>query len=146
MYEKEKYEAMIFLTMTREQRMTHFGFDTQNDLADKIGVKPKLISEWKANPKFKKQLERMQISLVKDDVADIIDALKRRGIVDGDVSALKELSKIAGISIERTQEVGSDDIQYAIQTVIEAANEVLHAHPALLAEFVSVLEKKLGEV
>lgn len=147
MYENEKYQTMVFLTMNKQQRIEHFGFHTQNDLAEYLNLPyPKLISEWKAHPKFNKDLEKMQVSLVKDDIVDVIDALKVRGIKDGDVSALKELVKIAGLSIERTQNISNDDVQYVIQAVIETAKQVLHTHPDLLHLFASELEKKIGEL
>lgn len=147
MYEREQEEAIQFLSLSKEERLEHWGFYTQEDLAIHLGLPhTNLISKWKANPKFTRKLENS----LKSGFRDLIPAAKRRlaerGIEDGDVTALNSILKNAGFTVDRVESITDSDIHFVIQTVIEITNEVLEKHPDLLTSFQTKLEEKLGDL
>lgn len=146
MYEKEKYDFQRFLNMDMDERIEFFGYHKQTDFAKGYGLKDKQLSEWKANPKFKKEVEKLYHEGFKDIIPSARKRLAQRGIEDGDVAALKEIMKITGMSIERTQQVSNEDISEVVQVITEIVQRVLSKHPELFMDFVRELEKKLGEM
>jgi hypothetical protein len=139
-YTKEQYEFAVFLSLSREERLEQFGYYTQRDfaLAYKLPHE-KILSEWKARGKFKKMYERMIKDGFNDILADAKNALVRRGVEDGDVSALKEIFKIAEISKEKLEIISSEKIQDTLAKVVE----VIQRHvkdPKILNAIASELE------
>lgn len=136
-----------FLNMTEEEKLDQFGFNTQREFAAKYNLPhEKLLSEWKANTKFQHKRQKAFMRSFGDILPAARKTLRSRAVEDGDVNALKEVFKIAGVSIERVEQVSNDDIQEVVATVIEVMNEVLDGQQELKALFVKKLEDKLGDM
>lgn len=147
MYEREQERFAIFLNLTKPERRDMFGYDTQREFAkDHELPHEKILSEWKRNPKFKKKKREIFMNDFEDILPEAKASLRRRAVDDGDVNALKEIFKISGLSVERIEQVSSNDVMFVIETVSKILKDKLTSQPALLNEIAKELEEQLGEL
>ena len=145
-YEKEKEIFALFSVLTKQQKLEKFGFCTQRDFCAHYKIPhEKYLSEWKREKKFKKIQKTYFMDKVNDILPAALETLKVRGVDDGDVGALKEIMKIAGVSIERVEQVSSEDIDDLIDAVKSTVIDVLGFDAELQKKFMETLKEKLGE-
>lgn len=141
-YEKEKYEFAVFCTMTKIERMEHYGFEKDKDFAAHYGIPfAKTLSEWKRTPTFKKIHRELLLDRMGKRLPDAINSFERRAIEDGDVTALKELFKIVELSKDKLEIVSSDDIKILLEQIVEILQEELKDTPELLNRIAERIEK-----
>lgn len=145
-YAAEREMFAHYLSLTKDEQLTVFGFNTQKEFAKHYKIPfEKLLSEWKRDPKFKKLHQEKVFESFKDVLPQARVTITRRAIEDGDVNALKEIFKIAGISIERIEHITDNDVEFVLNTISEILKDVLEDYPTLLSIIVEKLEEKLGD-
>lgn len=131
-YEKEMHDFALFLNMTKEDKIQHFGYHTQGEFAKAYGLPhQKILSEWKSKPKFQKLQKNMFVDTVKDILPDVKKTLARRGIEDGDVNALKELLKLGGHH-DKLEVVSDSEIEDVIINIVSILENHLKEQPKIL--------------
>lgn len=119
-YSELQAKFMAWMVMTDEEKVSIYGDTKQGTFAKAHGLPhEKLLSEWKAKPKFQKAYRDAFVDTFKKELPKARNTLMDRAIKDGDVGALKEVFKIAGLSVERVESVSSSDLQDFAGSVIE---------------------------
>lgn len=90
--------------MPKNVREEKTGVKTQKEFAEKVDVSPTTLSNWKKEPGFMNDVERLRRDHLDEKLSDVYQALIRRA-KEGDVRAIKTALKQAG----RYQEDLSED-------------------------------------
>ncbi|WP_232696165.1 phBC6A51 family helix-turn-helix protein [Brevibacillus daliensis] len=93
----EQYLAIGYLAQPKRAGMT------MEEVANECGVARKTIYEWKKLPHFDAELKRQIQLSVSDRVPDVIDAMVRTSVSEGNAAAAKLILQVAGMLTDKVE-------------------------------------------
>ena len=137
-------EFILFKTMTQSEKIEKYGYSTHQEFAAEFDVAEKTLSQWaNHDPRFQKRRNEMLVSTrLANRMTEIVDRLVERAVSDGDVAAIKEALKVAGLSIEKVEVLTSQKMDIFLEELVGILEEELEDYPDLL----NIISGRIGEI